>query len=181
MKNYDKHGHEGFTTTMGGRRIAKDDIIIQVSGLIDSLQSSLDFVHSTITHPADKELIANIQNKLWQMAAEISMGKVDEKIKDPIIESDVKFVENKIVNIGKPPTKFARFTTSISLYLNETRIRTRTLESALTPLLRQNLIRPIVYSYVNRLSDLFFMMAYILEEEKVHHEIKKEKGIELKD
>jgi len=41
-KIYTKTGDEGFTKTLGGKRVKKNDAVIIANGKIDSLQASLD-------------------------------------------------------------------------------------------------------------------------------------------
>lgn len=159
-KIYTKQGDKGYTSTFSGNRVRKDSQIIQISGIIDTLLSAMDIAKLYITNAAYVVILNFITKKLWQLAAEVSLGDIeDEHISNYITEDDIKYLENKIDDLGMPPKRFVRFKKKDAIFLNECRTRTRDLERALTPLLDSSL-RPENFQFINRLSDLFFMMAY---------------------
>ncbi len=160
MKVYTRLGDDGKTYTYGNLRVPKDSYIVDINGSIDALQSSLDF--SWVHNENFRELIEFINKKLWQLGGEISLGGVGMHIKDPIIEEDINHIEKEIDKLPCP-NKFVRFTKLGSVHLNEARVRCRILERDLTPVLRDNQIREEVYRFINRLSDLLFVMAYKIE------------------
>ncbi len=162
MKIYTKIGDEGETITYNNLKIPKDSYIIDINGSIDSLQASLDFCF--VYNPKYREIIEEINKKLWQLGGEISLGGIGKQVNDPIIEADIKKIEQYIDKFLFP-RHFVRFTTPKSAHLNEARVRCRILERDLTPILRAGLIRNEVYKYINRLSDLLFVMACKVETE----------------
>jgi len=164
IKIYTKVGDEGETVTYGNLKVPKDSYIIDINGYIDALQSSLDFCY--IHNQEFRDLIDKINKKLWQLGGEISLGGIGKNIKDPITIRDIEEVENYIDRLLYP-RHFVRFTRLGSSHLNEARIRCRVLERELTQVLRAGLIREEVYKYINRLSDLLFVMAYKVETENV--------------
>jgi cob(I)alamin adenosyltransferase len=78
----------------------------------------------------------------------------------PVVEEDLKIIEKFTDSLGEPPKKFVRFNTLKSIQYNEARIRCRELETYLVKLLRKKQLRSVAYKYINRLSSLFFMLAY---------------------
>lgn len=162
MKIYTKVGDFGETVTYGNLRVPKDSYIIDINGYIDSLQASLDFCW--LYNKEFRNIIEKINIKLWQLGGEVSLGSIGKEIKDPIINDDIKELESYIDKFISP-NNFIRFTKIKSVYLNEARIRCRVLERELTQVLRANLIREDIYKYINRLSDLLFVMAYKIETE----------------
>ena len=157
-KIYTKRGDEGFTKDYSGKKISKDDIKIIIAGKIDSLQSAIDLAILNSTGKT-KNFLGEVQKKLWQTAGEISC--VDKScILWPVEEKDLEMLEKFTDFLGEPPNKFVRFNTLKSVYYNEARIRCRELETFFVKLLRKKQIRPIAYKWVNRLSSLFFMLAY---------------------
>jgi cob(I)alamin adenosyltransferase len=157
-KVYTKKGDEGFTVDYAGSKIPKDDIKIIVAGKIDSVQSAIDLAMLK----GDKKhttFLEWVQRKLWQTAGELSCA--DEKcVIDPVVDKDVTELERYTDSLGEPPQKFVRFNTEQSIIYNEARIRCRELETSLVKLLREKKIRPVAYQWLNRLSSLFFMLAY---------------------
>jgi len=157
-KAYSKKGDKRCTCNFSGKSIAKDHISLVSIGKIDALQAAID-ITSLRASGKDKKIIDSIQKKLWQTAGELSSTSKGH-ITDPIKEKDVENLETFIDSLGKPPEKFIRFNTVASIVLNECRIRCRDLEIHLVKLLKNKKIRPVVYKYINRLSSLFFMLAY---------------------
>ncbi len=160
---YTKVGDKGTTVAYSGEVVAKDDPLIHVNGEIDNLLAGLDIAKTFVEKPYMKELVNKIEEKLWQLGGEISLGYVGKKVIKPITENDVHWIEAQIDRFGEPPSKFIRFDKKASVFLNESRVRCRQLERTMTRYLRDYHLRPEAYKYVNRLSDLLFMMAYVEE------------------
>jgi cob(I)alamin adenosyltransferase len=156
-KLYTKKGDEGFTTDYAGNILKKNDLLIKIAGKIDKLQSAVDT--SILLSNEKNEILEIIQKKLWQASGEIS-NCPGECIVDPITNKDLQNLELFIDKLGEPPNKFVRFNTQKSISFNECRIRCRELETLLVELLLEKKLRSEIYKYVNRLSSLFFMLAY---------------------
>lgn len=157
-KAYTKAGDAGFTQDLSGRRLAKDHPRIVLGGKIDALQSALDCALLTAKGPL-RAALQEVQKKLWQTAGELS-GACRSCVPWPVSKDDVAALEAFMRSLGAPPAKFVRFDSPRAVAYNECRVRCRDLESACTKLLRAKKMRPVVYSYLNRLSSLFFMLAY---------------------
>ncbi|MCC7574318.1 ATP:cob(I)alamin adenosyltransferase [Candidatus Woesearchaeota archaeon] len=159
MVIYTKKGDQGYASTLKGNKIPKNHEIILITGKIDSLQSALDSTNVIITNQEIKKIIQKIQEKLWQTVGEISNQGLSEIIKKPITEQDITELEQHIDNHHPENTYFIRFTKETSTRINEARVRTRELETMLTKQLLENKIRPEIYKYINRLSDLLYALA----------------------
>ena len=157
-KVYTALGDFGFTSDFSGKSILKNSNIIVVNGKIDSLQSVID-MSLLIDSGKHKEILQNVQLKLWQTAGEIANCSKD-CLNAPITEDDLKNLELYIDTLGEPPNKFVRFNTQQSIGFNECRIKCRELETLLVKLLRDKNLRPEIFKYINRLSSLFFMLGY---------------------
>ncbi|MBI2663415.1 ATP:cob(I)alamin adenosyltransferase [Candidatus Woesearchaeota archaeon] len=157
VKVYTKVGDEGETVTYGNLKVPKDSYVIDINGYIDALQSSLDFCW--IHNEEFRNIIEKINRKLWQLGGEISLGGIGKNVVDPITNEDVKEIED-IIDKFDSPRIFVRFKKVESAHLNEARVRCRILERELTQVLRAGLIREEIYKYINRLSDLLFVMSY---------------------
>lgn len=163
MKIYTRVGDNGETMTYGNIKVPKDSWIVDINGDIDALQAGLDLAKAYIENENLKKIIDYINLKLWQLGGEISLGGIGKNVTNPIMEDDLDIIEGYIDSLGEIPNHFVRFNKIGSVYLNEARVRCRVLERNLTQLLRGGLIREIVYKYINRLSDLLFMMSYNIE------------------
>lgn len=155
---YTGKGDDGNTSDYGGNRMPKDDVLIEINGSVDNLQSALD-MSIFLDDGSFKDILNQVQKKLWQVAGEVANCPGDCLI-DPVTEKDLEELEKSIDGLGEPPNKFVRFNTQESIWFNECRVRCRSLERIIVKLFRDGKLRKEVYSYVNRLSSLFFMLGY---------------------
>lgn len=158
MKAYTRRGDLGYTHDYTGKKIPKDDARIICWGKVDELQAAIDLAILQATGK-NKQLLEQVQTKLWQVSGEIACSP-PECVNDPVTEGDLRLLERFIDSLGEPPHKFIRFTMVEAIVLNECRVRCRNLERNLVKLLRNKILRPVIFKYVNRLSSLFFMLAY---------------------
>ena len=158
MAIYTKKGDQGTASLLDGTIVPKNHEIIIITGKLDSLQSALDSVN-VVANREIKEIIQEIQEKLWQTAGEISNQGLTEIIKKPITEKDIQQLEQNIDKYHPTNNYFIRFTKETSTRINEARVRTRELETQLTKQLLENKLRPEIYKYINRLSDLLYALA----------------------
>ncbi|MGV8169352.1 MAG: ATP:cob(I)alamin adenosyltransferase [Candidatus Nanoarchaeia archaeon] len=156
---YTKTGDEGHTSKYDGTRVPKDDPLIILVAKVDALQGSLDLAFNQVQDKDLLPLLDHIQTKLWQTAGELSLGEPGKKIKDEITSKDLEELEHYIDKYDQKKTYFLRFRTESSARLNDARIKCRELEVHLTPFLREKKIRSEVYKYINRLSDLLYVLA----------------------
>ena len=158
MKAYTKKGDQGCTHDYSGKKIPKDDIQIVCWGKVDELQAIVDLAILQ-SQGEVKKILNQIQRKLWQVAGEIACSP-SECLIDPVTEENLAGMEKYIDSLGQPPKHFVRFNTREAITFNECRVRCRNLERNLVKMLRKKKLRPVVYKYINRLSSLFFMLAY---------------------
>jgi len=163
MKVYTRKGDQGNTTRYDGSKIPKDDPVIITVSKVDSLLAALDTAYVSINNEDIKNIIDGVQKKLWQTAGELSLGGSGKKVVDIIEQSDIDEIEKNIDKYHNDNNFFIRFRTEPSVRLNEARIRCRELEVQLTQPLRENKVRPEVYKYVNRLSDLIYVLACYMQ------------------
>lgn len=155
MPNVHGKGDYGVTKTLDGKLVEKDDNIIVASGKLDTLLSSLYFARY-YNHEKYAPIFDKIEGHLTHLSIEISWNT-------KLIELDAVFyLENGIANI-KSPDDFVNFTRPESMWLNECRVRCREAEIAMTPLYRNGRVSQPAYSYINRLSLYFFLLAYEVE------------------
>ena len=158
-KIYTKNGDVGLTKDYAGNPLAKDDLVIVVNGKIDSFQSALDMSIFLCKDERQRLFLKEVQKKMWQVAGEVANCPGDCLLW-PVLNKDLKELEEFIDSFGEPPNKFVRFENEKAIWFNECRVRCRELETLLVKLMRDGKLRLEVYKYVNRLSSLFFMMGY---------------------
>lgn len=166
MKIYTKSGDEGKTTTYAGKKVDKDHPVVVAGLKFDYVHASMDSCKSQLTKPGLLDIMSFLEDKFWQSAGEVSLGKPGKKVKDYVQEEDLEYIEQLIDRFNPKTSNFLRFQTESATRLNELRVRVRDLEVFLTRFLRKNQIRPLLYKFINRTSDLIYVLACV-EEERV--------------
>ncbi len=160
---YTRYGDDGYTKTLSGERVHKDNCLIEVNGALDSVQCIIDKLHLIINGNNIKH-IKHIQEKLHQLGGEISGQKIGHLIKQPISKQDVDKLEQWIDNFDINVHEFIRFSKPLAIDINETRVRVRHLERLLTHYLKERKLRMTAFKFINRLSTYFFALAVYAEQ-----------------
>ncbi len=144
--------------------MAKDDLRITLGGEIDELSAVLGIVRAEGLTAKHAEMILRIQNELLQLGTEIACHTPFPCGLRTLGREHVRQMEREIDGIENllPPLK--QFVipgdTKISAYLHFARTVCRRAERGLVTLMRKEPERsPVLPAYLNRLSDLLFVMA----------------------
>lgn len=167
MKIYTKTGDDGSTGLFGGERVSKASHRVDVYGRIDALNSWLGVVRA---HNQDSELdviLFALQKELFQLGAELATPpkKVDKLRIELVGETSIARLEQHLDALEtelQPLKYFVLPGGSVpAAFLHGARTSCRDLERALVALAQAEPVRAEVIQYVNRLSDLLFVMARI--------------------
>ena len=173
MKVYTKTGDKGTTSLYNGRRIGKYEIFFDVLGEIDELSSRIGMVCSLLND-------TDITNKLREIQGKLQDNST-KKLPN-ILDIDISNIENFIDDLEKSNSKLVKFilpgVTQIDSHCHLCRTQTRKVERFLWKFHYNNSILPTsegklieikdnhidtnITSYINRLSDLFFVLARFL-------------------
>ena len=103
---------------------------------------------------------------LYFIGSEVSNGKASD-LPRSIDKGFVEKLEEKIDSFNLKTDKFIHFTVREAIVVNQARVTVRRLERRMTELMRMDVIRSVLYQYVNRLSDYLFVLAAVIEEGRV--------------
>lgn len=162
MKIYTKKGDKGKTDLLH-ERITKSDLKMDVVGTIDEVISFISLSNALNENKEVKEVLIKVRKDLSNLAHEaVSLKKVyfnQTKIKE--IEELIDLYDNKL-----PPLKeFIYFEDNLkSSIINVSRTITRRLERKLVKLNEKEKINEFILIYINRLSDLLFVISRYVEE-----------------
>lgn len=166
MKLYTKTGDSGSTSLFGGQRVSKSSLRVESYGTVDELNSFLGVVRLfTAELPAEDELLKHIQNDLFVMGADLATpGGTKPKTKVPRIQpSDYELIEKKIDYYQEqcPPFQFFVLPGGVpaSAHLHVARTVCRRAERLVVQLSESSPEFEQIIIYLNRLSDLLFVMA----------------------
>ncbi len=160
---YTRTGDGGTTGLFGKTRVSKGDIRIEACGTIDELTSYLGLIVSKITkNKKEASLLAGIQKDLYQIMAAIAGAKVDivylqERVN--IFERSIDFYSSKLPKLnsfilpgGGEISSFLQISRTICRRAERCAVTCKSPE----PILK----------YLNRLSDLLFILARLFSNGK---------------
>jgi cob(I)alamin adenosyltransferase len=163
-KIYTRRGDDGSTGLFGGPRVRKDDLRVAVYGDVDELNSALGVAREEV--PADlRALVETLQTELFTLGAELATPDIEKapKTVPRIAADDVTRLEQQIDRLteGLPPqTHFLLPAGSrAGALLHVARTVCRRAERQLVQLARTETVSSEALAYLNRLSDLLFVMA----------------------
>lgn len=168
MKIYTRQGDKGSTSLIGGTKIEKDSIRVEAYGTIDELNSYIGLCINYLKENQDKEVLREIQKKLFDVGAELSTINY-ERYKNITKEEDVEKLEELIDHYTEKIEKINEFivpgTSVCAANLHIARTVCRRAERRILTLSREDKINPILLKYVNRLSDFLYILARYSEDE----------------
>lgn len=171
-KVYTRTGDRGETALVGGKRVPKDSLRIEAYGAIDELNSIVglarvfneESLDAGEAHQFLDEVLCQIQDQLFDIGSElatpaeffqqgmyrVSEGEIDrlEKLMDKCQE-DLEPLKSFVLPGGG----------RVGAYLHQSRTVCRRAERDILRLSREEEVNPDVLKYINRLSDLFFVLS----------------------
>ncbi|MDG7054864.1 MAG: cob(I)yrinic acid a,c-diamide adenosyltransferase [Nitrososphaerota archaeon] len=165
MKIYTKTGDAGDTGLQGGKRISKFSDRIRSYGNVDEVNSVLGLVLSHKIDQDVEELLKKIQNELFVLGSDLSNPDMDDK-RNRISKNMIEELEKKIDEYEKELPSLSNFilpggANSASL-VHLARTVTRRAEISVVLLSKTEKINTECQVYLNRLSDLLFVIARVL-------------------
>lgn len=159
-----KTGDQGSTGLADGSRRAKNDIRIHCIGEIDELNTVIGLMASYIDYPETVDLVQHIQHDLFDLGAELCQpGKL------LLSEEYVEFLEKKIdlLNAELPALKEFILPGGSTLLgsIHLARTVCRRVERSFVDLEQHETVNPASLRYLNRLSDLFFILARFMAQQ----------------
>jgi cob(I)alamin adenosyltransferase len=166
MKIYTKTGDKGDTSLFGGKRVAKDDLRIQAYGAVDELNSILGITTAEIKSEEIKNVLLKIQNELFNFGADLATPQENVNSSHHISrveEKDSIQLENLIDKFDAKLPALTNFILPGGLksaaYLHNARTVCRRTEREIVTLSKSENVNPYILIYLNRLSDLLFVLA----------------------
>jgi cob(I)alamin adenosyltransferase len=169
LKIYTKTGDDGDTGLFGGGRVAKDHPRVTAYGEVDELNAVIGLARSIEMMPRIDEVLAPVQRDLFALGALLATPD-HEKMKEQLSKariSDARIAQlEQAIDDGEeelePLTAFILpGGTPKAAALHVARTVCRRAERAVNHLQRYTELPPIVIVYLNRLSDLLFVLARV--------------------
>ncbi|NDV82006.1 cob(I)yrinic acid a,c-diamide adenosyltransferase [Bacteroides sp. 51] len=162
---YTKTGDRGTTGIHGGERVEKDDIRIEANGCIDELNAVIGIIRSLL--PADhqwQEMLHHIQYELMIVMSHVATpSAIRERNPNKLSETLATYCEQEMDKMTAQLEDNGYFIlpggTPVSAQCQFARTVARRAERRLWTLNRQDTVPNEILTFINRLSDLFFVMA----------------------
>ncbi|OGX16865.1 MAG: ATP:cob(I)alamin adenosyltransferase [Omnitrophica WOR_2 bacterium RBG_13_44_8b] len=161
-----KKGDGGMTSLYGGVRVSKDHKRLEACGSLDELCSFLGLSKSLTKDKAFKKMLASIQEDLFVICSELATSsKFLHKLKTRIDKTHVARLERFLANLESkkiPGLRGFRIPGDnlLSSSLDICRTVARRSERHTVALKRKRLLlNKLIIIYLNRLSDLLFLLA----------------------
>jgi cob(I)alamin adenosyltransferase len=174
MKIYTKTGDYGETSLSNGTRVKKNNLRIITYGTVDEVNSNIGlllyYLYQDEKLKDSTVLLSRIQNQLFILGSDLA--NPDTRVKDypRINEEDITFIENSIDKFEKnldPLKSFILPGGSIeSSYCHIIRTVIRRAEVNIASLFLNNEINKYCLIFLNRLSDLFFVLSRFINKLK---------------
>ncbi len=165
MKIYTKTGDEGDTGLQGGKRVSKSSDRIRAYGNVDEVNSVLGLVLShKIDHDVE-ELLKKIQTELFVLGSDLSNPDMNDK-QNRISKNMIEYLEKKIDEYEEELPPLSNFILPGGIHsaslAHLARTVTRRAETNVVSLSKTEKINNECKVYLNRLSDLLFVIARVL-------------------
>jgi cob(I)alamin adenosyltransferase len=177
-KIYTGVGDRGQTRLLGGEIVEKDDVRVMAYGALDELQSHLGFARTIVRPEQIQRILFQIQKDLFTVGSELaSTSENIFRLKRRIGEEEAEGIERQIDDLtaryGLPKSFVVPGRSSESAVLHVARSICRRCERWVVKLNRQAKQYASLIVYLNRLSDLLFVLAWSLEVVAIVEEVLK--------
>ena len=164
MKIYTKTGDTGETGLYGGIRVSKDSMRIEACGTVDELNACIGLVRSQSPDAEVDAILHRIQNELFDIGADLATLETHPKAANlripptltPELEKEIDRYEDQLPalkNFILPGGSACGATIHLA------RTVCRRAERCVVRLAETETANPEVRIYLNRLSDLLFVLA----------------------
>jgi len=169
-KIYTRTGDDGSTGLGDGSRVAKDSARVAAYGTVDEANSAIGLVLAASVQSDIAELLTTVQHQLFDLGGELCIPG-----HSAIQAADVDALEHALDRYNDPLPPLKDFIlpgggeAAARCHLARTIVRRAERETV--TLSRLESVRPEAIRYLNRLSDLLFVLARVLARASGHGEV----------
>ena len=174
MKIYTKTGDDGTTGLQGGMRISKSNIRITAYGAVDELNAVIGLILSSKFDDELEKLLKSIQNDLFLVGSDLSNPDLSSK-QNRVTSEMVENIEKNIDLLENELPPITNFILpgghEIASLIHIARTITRRAETQVISLDESGIVNEECKKYLNRLSDLLFVIARIVNKKNGFEDI----------
>ena len=167
---YTKTGDDGTTGLGDGSRVAKDSARVSAYGTVDEANSSIGVLLATDLPDDVRTLLTTIQHQMFDLGGELCIpGHA------AIEDADIERLEQQLDHFNDPLPPLKDFILpgggEAAARCHMARTIVRRAERECVTLSHHDAVRPQAIRYLNRLSDLLFVLARVLARHGGHGEV----------
>jgi cob(I)alamin adenosyltransferase len=160
-KIYTRTGDDGSTGLGDGTRVSKDSARVAAYGTVDEANSAIGVVLACDVPEAVREVLVAVQHQLFDLGGELCIpGHA------AIFDADIQRLEDRLdgFNADLPPLKdfILPGGGAAAAHCHLARTICRRAEREVVTLSRHDAVRPEAIRFLNRLSDLLFVISRVL-------------------
>jgi cob(I)alamin adenosyltransferase len=168
---YTRGGDAGETSLGDGRRVSKASLRVDAMGAVDELNAALGVIRALPAPPELDALLRRIQNELFDVGADLAVPEEErpdrssarERTRLRVESAQVAWLEARCDELNARLAPLTSFIlpggTTLAAHLHLARTICRRAERAVVALAAQEAVGDAPRAYVNRLSDLLFILA----------------------
>ena len=168
-KIYTRTGDDGSTGLGDGARVSKDSARVCAYGTVDEANSAIGLVLATGVPDAVRDLLVTVQHQLFDLGGELCIPG-----HSAIFDADIDRLEKHLdrFNADLPPLKDFILPGGglAASHCHLARTICRRAEREVVTLSHHDSVRPETVRYLNRLSDLLFVLSRVLARASGHGE-----------
>lgn len=163
---YTKSGDGGETGLGDGSRVPKDAARVAAYGDVDELNSALGLLAANCPNCPERELLQVVQNDLFDVGADLCVPQREEEGTGKalrVVAAQYERLEQAIDRLNEGLRPLRSFVlpggSPAAAWLHLARTVCRRAERSVVTLMRAEKVNPHALVYLNRLSDLLFVLA----------------------
>jgi cob(I)alamin adenosyltransferase len=165
---YTRSGDQGDTGLGDGSRVSKDHARVAAYGSVDELNAALGLLVSQHPQAAEVDLLRTIQNDLFDVGADLCLPQADNEVPGAHLRVRAEQAERLEQAIDRLNAHLTPLTSFIlpggqgpAAWCHLARTVCRRAEREVVTLAHVEKVNPQVLVYLNRLSDLLFVLARV--------------------
>lgn len=173
-KIYTRTGDDGTTGLVDGSRCPKHSARIAAMGLVDEANSAIGLAICALADDSHRALLTRVQNDLFDLGADLATPSADGDFMPSemvlrIIASQPEWIEQQIDALNERLEPLTSFVlpggSEAAARVHVARATTRAAERAMVALAAADAVNPAALAYINRLSDLLFVLARVANDD----------------
>ena len=171
---YTRTGDDGTTGLVDGSRCPKYSVRITAMGLVDEANSAIGLAICALPDADQRALLTRVQNDLFDLGADLATPAENNDFSPSdmvlrIVASQPAWLEAQIDALNEQLEPLTSFVlpggSEAAARVHVARATTRAAERAMVQLADEVPVNPAALAYINRLSDLLFVLARVTNDD----------------